>query len=152
MTLNLRLEIPLHPTENFDKVEKCIRNLIGKQENINEEEVEGEQYKLLVVENIAKEKLKPFFERIRREKILDAVRNCAIIKLNPSMVEFLFHKQALYMGVYAVITEDTSSPLGNVVLQIKTDKPHKFLDWLTPKTIDGKVIVKTEFQEIENFS
>ncbi|GAI73498.1 unnamed protein product, partial [marine sediment metagenome] len=64
-------------------------------------------------------------------------------------VTFLLHKQALYINKIAVITPDTSSPLGNVKLIIKGGNPIEILNWITPETSDGEELVIQKFRDYQ---
>jgi predicted RNA binding protein with dsRBD fold (UPF0201 family) len=67
-----------------------------------------------------------------------------------SALVFSLHKQALFAGKLAVVTADTTSPLGNVELWIYGSDPEKILDWLAPQTIDGREQTPRKFSEIKS--
>lgn len=149
MPVNVRIIVPLFSTEDKEKIEKCVENLLGQQVNLVEKEKDG--IKILMAEYVPMHTLSNFFQHIREAAISDSVRKCAYIDYTENRVIFYFHKQALYIGKLAVITQDTSSPLGNLELQLEYFEPEEILDWIAPQTTDGKEIRKRYFNEINNF-
>jgi len=148
MKVNVSIKVPFYPTENKDKVIECVQNLIGETPDFQEESMED--YKLLVTNDINVRLIENFFNFIRNAEILDSVRRCSSIDYSESSLIFSFHKQALYIGKIAVITSDTSSPLGNVELWIKGRDPEKILDWIAPQTEEGREITHRRFNDIFN--
>ena len=146
MKVNVSVKVPFYPTENKEKVIECVNNLI---EEIPEyQELSINNHKLLVFNDIDVRSIENFFNYIRNAEILDSVRRCSSIDYSESSLIFSFHKQALFTGKFAVITSDTSSPLGNVELWIKGKDPERILDWMAPQTEDGREITHRKFKDI----
>ena len=147
MVLTITVKMSYFSTENKQKLEQCFIHLLGELPEI--QEVKDFETKTLVAENQPISSIRNFFFIIRARKILDTVRKCAFIdKINES-VTFLLHKQALYVNKIAVITSDTSSPLGNVELIIKGGNPIEILDWIAPETSDGEELVLQKFRNYQ---
>lgn len=146
MNPNLTIKIPVYATESRNKVEKCITNLLGYLPEI--EEIENKEYTMLTSKEAKIESLQKFFNHIRRVKILDAVRKCAIVDSTSNDLIFNLHKQALYVNRIAVISSDTFSALGNLQIIINSNNPRRILEWLAPKTEKGFELEKTHFGEI----
>lgn len=147
--MKISLSVPFYPTEMLEKVEVTIINLLEMLPEL--EHVKMNEYILLRAENIPVESLQKFFNVIRRNRVLDTVRNCAIIEPSRS-ITFIFHKQALFVERIAVITKDAASPLGNIELRIQTPFPEKVLDWLAPKTEEGKITHPQPFKAVYSLS
>ncbi|NPD88098.1 MAG: hypothetical protein HGN29_05225 [Asgard group archaeon] len=148
MCASLAISVPLFSTENKEKIKICISNLLGVIPEFEERKILNNT--LLEAQNLPISGLEKFFNYIRKVEILDAVRYCAILDFKRNSVVLNFHKQALFAKKFAVITADTSSPLGNVELSIKGKNPEKILDWLAPQTVEGRETRRIEFNEINN--
>lgn len=148
MSTSLRISVPLFSTENREKIETCINNLLGEVPDFKERSIQN--HSILETEDLPISGLENFFNYIRSKEILDAVRKCAILDFSTSSVVLHFHKQALFVKKFAVITADTASALGNVELSIKGKNPEKILDWLAPQTIEGQESRKRRFSEINH--
>ncbi len=142
----LTIKIPVYVTESKDKVEKCITNLLGYLPEL--EEIETKEYTMLTSKDAKIESLQKFFYHIRQAKVLDAVRKCAVIDSKNNDLIFNLHKQALYVNKIAVVTSDTTSPLGNLQIIINSKNPIRILEWIAPKTEKGFELKKTYFGEI----
>ncbi|OLS32312.1 MAG: hypothetical protein HeimAB125_10090 [Candidatus Heimdallarchaeota archaeon AB_125] len=146
MQLEVSLRVPLYDTEDEDKVKLCFENLLDDLPEIKQ--IEENKLTYLVAENLPVKTLERLFIYIRRKGILDSVRKCIIYYATLDSVVINLNKQALFANKIAFITEDSSSPLGNVQLIIKTSKPYEFKDWFAPKTDEGKEIQPRKFSEI----
>jgi predicted RNA binding protein with dsRBD fold (UPF0201 family) len=148
MSASLTISVPLFSTESKEKIMVCVSNLLGLTPEFSERKVLN--FTVLEAENLPISGLERFFNYIREAEILDAVRYCATLDFARNSVVLNFHKQALYMNKFAVVTADTASPLGNVELSIRGKNPEKILDWITPQTIEGRETRKRKFSEISN--
>lgn len=148
MCASLGISVPLYSTENRDKIEICINNLIGEIPSFEERKIQN--CRILEAENLPISGLENFFNYIRKAEILDTIRKCAILDFSKSGVVLHFHKQALFVNKFAVVTADTSSALGNIELVIKGKNPEKILDWLAPQTFEGQETRRRKFSEINN--
>ncbi len=147
MVLTITVKMSYFSTENKQKLEQCFIHLLGELPEI--QEVKDFETKTLLSENQPISSIRNFFFIIRERKILDTVRKCAFIDEINESVTFLLHKQALYVNKIAVITSDTSSPLGNVELIIKGGNPIEILNWIAPETSDGEELVLQKFRNYQ---
>ncbi|MHA1304641.1 MAG: RNA-binding domain-containing protein [Candidatus Heimdallarchaeaceae archaeon] len=145
MTIRISVRVLLYPTEDLEKVEQCIENIFNQRIILHSET--KNDYIVLKAENIEISLLKKLFFNIRQNEILDTVRNCAVLEDEETLLLYL-HKQALFVNKIAVVTEDTSSPFGNVELRIHGKNSEKLLDWLAPQTFEGKEVNPRKFNEI----
>jgi len=147
VALTITVKMSYYSTENKQKLEQCFIHLLGELPEI--QEVKDIETKKLVAENQPISSIRNFFFIIRERKILDTVRKCAFIDEINESVSFLLHKQALYVNKIAVITSDTSSPLGNVELIIKGGNPIEILNWIAPETSDGEELIRQKFRDYQ---
>lgn len=146
MTLSIYITIPVYPTESKEKVMHCFKTLLGFIPEVTE--IDEKEYTLLKAEDIPFHSLEKLFLTIREQKILDTVRGCVELDFPANEIIVYLHKQALYAGKIAVITSDTTSPLGQVELHIGGKDPKALLDWLAPKTVEGKEVSPTKFSDV----
>ena len=148
MQLEIRVQSPIFSTETKDKIEICFENLLGfVPQTYENSEVEPN---IIYSDNLEVNSLKRLYLYIRQVEIIDAVRRCISFKGGNKEIIISFHKQALYSGKIAIVTSDTSSPLGSVELLIKTKNTDKFLNWLVPETSFGRIIKHSNFDDIVN--
>ncbi|MFQ6051175.1 MAG: RNA-binding domain-containing protein [Candidatus Hydrothermarchaeota archaeon] len=133
--MRVRVSAKIYPSEDIEKVKKAVKNLFP---TINLEILEKE--KLLVGEG-DKEAINHFRYLLHKEKILDAARK--VIKSATKREGDLYHsqfdvnKQVAFVGKISFSTEG-ESPLGPITIEITSKE--EFIDWLAPRTIDGKPV------------
>jgi len=135
----VEVETPLYPTESKDAVIQAILNIIPAEEE--EIEIIEANPPILRLKRRGHEALMKIHRLLREERILDTTRDVLIRSLKRSgIMMLLIHKQAAYMGELRLCSSEEESPLGaiRVKLSFKGDIA-LFLDWLTPKTISGRV-------------
>ena len=81
--------------------------------------------------------LRAVYEGIRKRKILDTVRDMLMRQRGDELL-LLLHKQAAYVGVVSVVEEEHESPMGPIVIRIRSKSIQKIIDWLSPRTMDGE--------------
>ena len=148
LKLKISIKVPFFSTEDRLKLESLIYNLLGELPNLTE--IKEADLVYLTANDIDIRSLRPFYVYIREHEIIDTVRKYAIVNPVEQVITFNIHKQALTVGKIAVVSEDTSPPLGNAELTIQVEDTEKFLKWFTPKTIEGKVQNPTKFKDIFN--
>lgn len=148
MKLEISLKVPIFSTEDKSKVELCIRNLLDFLPELKEDNENG--ITILTSDRIKVEALKHFYLQIRQSEILDTVRKQAHINPQTNQIIFTIHKQALSVGKIAVVSKDTTSPLGHLELIIKAEDADKFLNWFAPQTVEGKIQNPSKFNSIFN--
>ncbi len=139
---------PLYPTESKEAVIRAILNIVpAEMEEIKT--VRGKP-SFLKLRKSGYETLMRIHRLLREERILDTARDMLISSLKRcGIMMLLLHKQAAYMGELRLCSSEDESPLGviKVKLNFKGDTS-LFLDWLTPKTISGKVPKEVKIQEL----
>jgi predicted RNA binding protein with dsRBD fold (UPF0201 family) len=130
----LRVTCEIRPTEDKDKVVKAVTNLF----NLSKIEIiEDYPYNKLVGESDKIESLVKLHRLLRQERILDAFRNVLLNNKAGNTTEFKLNKQSAYVGRATLVTLDSESPLGPIVVRIVSDKIDEVIDWLAPKTVGG---------------
>ncbi len=124
----------VRPTEDKDKVVKAVTNLFSLSKI---EVVEDYPYNKLVGESDKIESLVKLHRLLRQERILDAFRNVLLNNKVGNTTEFKLNKQSAYVGRATLVTLDSESPLGPIVVRIISDKIDEVIDWLAPKTVGG---------------
>lgn len=84
-----------------------------------------------------REALADFRRRIFEKRILDTVRSRLIANSSAGGTHILLHKQALAAGRIAIIDSDSESPLGAVRISVGSEDLDSFINWLSPRTVDG---------------
>ncbi len=130
----LTVTCELRPTEDKGKVIKALSNLFDLD---TVEVVEGFPYSRVVGESRRVDSLARLHRLFRQERILDTVRSVLIGNRVGNSVEFKLHKQSAYAGRANIVTLDSESPLGPVVVRIVSDKIDDVIEWLAPRTAGG---------------
>lgn len=136
--LEVEVFAEVRPTEDIEKVKRCILNFVDPEE-IGVETYGG--INRVVVRARGARSLDRLYYALRRQRILDAARTHLKQGITVNSIIFHLHKQAAYVGAVSFCTvPEKESPLGSIVFVIRTDKPRQFIDWLTPRTVDGRPI------------
>ena len=151
--IRVKVSTAVYPTEDPEKVIKAISSLF------NDIKLRKEVIKTTGPETEASpsfffsaeggiEILHTLHGLIRREEIIDSVRNKAFIKGSSSdgfSVRFLLNKQTAIVGVPSIPAQE--EPLGSIEVIIRTDSQEemeRLFEWLLPLTEEGKPVVEVE--------
>lgn len=138
----VRAETIIYPTEDEKKVRAAIENIIALKQFAEEEQELG---KLLFVETTeGKIILSKLHKLMRTQRILDTAREFMKKYQLNNEITLKLNKQAALMGVVSFTEGETS--LGPIVIKITTSKPEQVIDWLAPKTKDGKPLYEIELE------
>lgn len=141
----LTVTCELRPTEDKEKVVKALTNLFNLEKI---EVVEDYPYSRVVGESKKIESLTKLHHLLRQERILDTVRSVLLNSKVGNTVEFKLHKQSAYVGRATIVTLDSESPLGPIVVKIVSDKVDEVIEWLTPKTVDGRPVRERQIPKV----
>jgi len=133
--LRLIVEIQIRPTEDQDKVLKALKNLFDL-DDIRVEE--SGKFKKVIGVSDKVSSLKKFREKIWIQRILDTARSIMIRGSTENTIVFMLHKQAAYAGRVSFIENENESSLGPMIVRIETKAPREIIDWIAPKTSEGK--------------
>ncbi len=128
----------LNPTESLEKIEAAIKNILPNPE-IKTEQLGEITY--VISRASGKDSLSLLHRLLHEQRILEAARK--IMKSTIMHNEpFYLNKQAALMGKISFCSVEGESPLGPIEVTIEAEDMEKLIDWLTPKTINGKPISK----------
>jgi uncharacterized protein len=156
--IHVRVSTSVYPTEDLEKVIKAVSSLftdieleIESVEAIESETGNSPSFFLSGKGKI--DILTTLHGLIRREEIIDSVRNKAFSKGLSSdglSVRFLLNKQAAFVGIPSVPAQE--EPLGSIEVVIRADSQaemERLFEWLLPLTEEGKPIVEVEMDYVE---
>lgn len=135
MDINVRVSALVHPTEVREKVETAITNIIPVELRLQDFGIPG-----LYGEGDL-ESLRKLHLLFREERILDTARTVLSAGVKGSTTEFRLSKQVAYVGKVNFPPDEET--LGSIHVEIAAGSENELqlvIDWLTPRTIDGKPI------------
>ncbi|MEO3992736.1 MAG: RNA-binding domain-containing protein [Desulfurococcaceae archaeon TW002] len=141
----LTVTCEVRPTEDKNKVVKAITNLFSLDKI---EVVEDYPYYRLVGESNKIESLIKLHRILRQERILDTFRSVLLSNKVGNTTEFRLNKQSAYVGRVTLVTLDSESPLGPIIVRIISDKIDEVIDWLAPKTVGGHPIQEKKIPKV----
>ncbi|WEU40725.1 MAG: hypothetical protein OdinLCB4_002020 [Candidatus Odinarchaeum yellowstonii] len=135
-TVRIELHARLNPTENRGKLRSAIGNIIDFKSNLVD--LSSEEFLAFTSEDI--NSLKPLYEKLREQKILEAARSFFLNIKSPQFLMFHLNRQAAYVNRVHLCAEERESPLGPITVIVHSKNIEKFIDWLTPPTFKGRPI------------
>lgn len=132
----IRVEAEVRPTESVSKVLKAVSTLIFTDNAKVEDLSKG--YKMIVIESTDLESIKPLYNSLRKQQILDTARDYMYKHKRGETVIIMVNKQAAYQGYVSFVESHSESPLGAIVMTISSPQIDKVIDWLAPRTAHGK--------------
>jgi len=121
----VRVETPIHPTENPEKVMRALRNLFPDlQIESTEHRVRG-----------TTENLDRLRELIRNQRIRDTARRQLVAGRRENHTTVSLSKQAALVGV---VNFAASSPLGDIAVEIESDDLDGTIDYIAESTVAPK--------------
>ncbi len=130
--MKFTVRAPVYPTESQEKVITALKNIFPKVEF---DITAGEPAWIIIGYGYGREALEQLHFLLRKEKILDACRALLLESRVENKTTLKINKQAAYVGRLNLSAE---SPLGCIEVEIESDELDELIDWLAPKTIDGR--------------
>ena len=156
--IRIKVSAAVYPTEDLEKVIKAISSLftdIGLEKEAIEaaglETVASPSFILSGEGGI--DILQTLHGLIRREKIIDSIRNKAFgkgLSRDGLSVRFSLNKQAAFVGIPSVPAQEES--LGSIEVFIRADSQEemeRLFEWILPLTEEGKRVVEVEMDSVE---
>jgi predicted RNA binding protein with dsRBD fold (UPF0201 family) len=140
------VETELRPSEDINKVIKAIQNVFDYEKMEKMPLREG--FELLVFSSTTLRSIIKLHKLLRNQRILDAARKHLITGKRENVLTFKIHKQACYSGKISFVNNDNESPNGPIKFIIYHNEINKVIDWLTPKTKEGRPINEIEIPDI----
>ncbi|MFW9811168.1 MAG: RNA-binding domain-containing protein [Candidatus Thorarchaeota archaeon] len=139
--MDILVRCSVNPTEDLQKVEQAIKNIIGPHEILYEEYKEISE---LVFSDSKKDSLGFVRQSIHDERIIDVARKRLLSNWNGTSTQIHFDKQTAFIGKLRVIDDsETLPPLGTIeIVLVFNDESQfeEFLHWFTPPTKNGRII------------
>ncbi|MHA1863616.1 MAG: RNA-binding domain-containing protein [Candidatus Thorarchaeota archaeon] len=131
----------VHPTEDIQRVEVAIENLLGP---ITLSRTELDEYTELHSTEINKTHFAILRQSVYDKRIINAVRVRLLKNLDEFTTFAFFDKQAAYAGKLRLIDNNHEDPpLGSIEIRLDFKSEslfEEFLDWFSPRTKDGRII------------
>lgn len=137
--LKLRVEAELKPTESRDKVEEAVKRIFPTLQL----ELRGNS---LVGESTRAEVLEKLHDQLRLQAIRDSGQKVLRAGREGGTVRFMLNKQAA--TVSKVSFTDGESPLGPIAVTIEAPDPDLVIDYLAPRTREGKPVREVKLEEL----
>ena len=134
--MKLRVEAEVKPTEAREKVEASVKKIFPTLELIQVGD-------LLCGESTRVEALARLHQLLRLQAILDSARKTMLRGKRDNVVRFMLNKQAAFVS--RVSFTDGESPLGPIVVTLEASDIERLIDYLAPRTRDGKPIREIEY-------
>lgn len=132
--IELEIEAPVHPTESREKVEKALKTVVEAEYTL----LERDGQKVLYGKAQGLEAVSKMYQRLRDQLIVESARKLMKRNIVDDTVTFYLHKQAAFMGKMHFCKPEAESPMGSIKVNIRSTKIEELVDWLCPKTVDGK--------------
>jgi len=130
--LQVRVETPLNPTEDSDKVSRAVHNLFP---NAGLHEIRtDERHAKLEATMSSLQDLENLKTILRQEVIRDAARRILLQSVSGSTIVVYLNKQAAFAGKASFCERYDESPLGPITLTITAENPAELVDWLAPSS------------------
>jgi len=144
--VKVKIEVEVRPTEDIEKVIKAVKNVLDVKDL---DVVKGglPEFYILTKEFDSLRPLTKLHQVLRRERILDAARSIFFKMSRRNILVIKIHKQAAYAGRLTFVTEDAESPMGPINIYIESSDIRKVIDWLAPKTAEGRPLWESEMPE-----
>lgn len=132
--IELEIETPVHPTESREKVKKALKTIVDTEYTLSEKDdqniLHGKAQGLQSVSRI--------YQRLRDQLIVESARKIMRRSITGDTVVFYLHKQAAFVGKIHFCLPEAESPMGSIKVSIRSPNIEELVDWLSPKTVDGK--------------
>lgn len=138
--MKLRVETEIRATESREKVESAVKNLFP---SITLELV-GRK---LVGESTDIGALSRLHQLLRQQAILDTARSTMLANRKDNATEFMLNKQVAFVG--KISFTDGESPLGPIIVRIEAPDIERLIDYLAPRTREGKPILELDSEDLE---
>ena len=134
--MKTRVEAEVRPTEAKEKVEASVKKIFPTLELTQVGD-------LLYGESTRVEVLARLHQLLRLQAILDSARKTMLRGRRDNVVRFMLNKQAAFVS--RVSFTDGESPLGPIVVTLEAPDIERLIDYLAPRTREGKPIREIEY-------
>lgn len=132
---------PVNPTEDINKVEKAIENLLGRSDFTT---TDNDNLTEISASYTNRDTINLVRQTIHETRIIDAARKRIRSNWNGTSTRIHFDKQAAFTKKLRILDDNQElPPLGSIeiVLSFSSEQGYEdFVNWFTPPTKDGKII------------
>jgi predicted RNA binding protein with dsRBD fold (UPF0201 family) len=132
----LRVEVEIKPTEDRTKVEAAVKKIFPTLQL-------SAAGSFLVGESTEVGALDRLHQLLRLQMILDSARSIMQRGRQGNVVRFMLNKQVAMVG--KVSFTDGESPLGPIVVTLEAPDVERLIDYLAPRTREGKPIREIKY-------
>jgi predicted RNA binding protein with dsRBD fold (UPF0201 family) len=125
----VQVEVPVHATENQDKVRRALSNVIfgmsfservGGQVRYLEGTADGLDSLSQIQRHLKDQAMSAFARKLLMKSVIDE-----------NHLRFYLNKQAAFMGVVHFCENTSESPLGPITVEIQSDDVKSVIDYIT---------------------
>ena len=123
--ITITIHTKKNKTENKERISQALKNVIDMEYSIENDRIIGntDNYKdLEIIYNI-----------IRDKQIIPAVRRLLRNNAKSNKTRIYVNKQAAFVNNIVFCDRADESPLGPIVIIVKSDNLEEFIDWLSPR-------------------
>lgn len=135
--MRLRVEAEVRPTEDREKVIAAVRKIFPTIEI-------GQAVGSVSGESFDVASLSRLHQLLRQQAILDSARSAMRKRMRDNTTQIMLSKQVASVG--RVNFTDGESPLGPIVVTLEAPDIENLIDYLAPKTRDGRPIKEAEYR------
>jgi len=129
--VRVRVEAIINPTEDPEKVERAVRNLVG--EAVELRTVRVGELQTIVGEGEGLECLKRLKHLLRVRMIRDAAREAMMRSISGNTLTIHLNRHAAYAGKASLTEPYGECPLGPITITVECESPEEVVEWLTEK-------------------
>ena len=123
--IEIKISTTINKTEDVKKIIKAIENIIEVSCEITNIGINGSTNDF--------NKLKNLYEIFRNKQTTHIARKVLLRNSKDNISRILFNKQAAVVNSIVICEKTNESPLGPIVMEIKTENIEEFIDWFVPK-------------------
>jgi hypothetical protein len=125
------VETEVNPTEDEDKVQAAVNNVVGNASITVKASQIGST---LTAEAKGLDSLAKLRNMLRNDRIRDASRRILFKSIRGNKISFFLNKQVAFAGHISFSEATAESPLGPIRFIIETDDPEQLVEWIAEKT------------------
>jgi len=123
ISLDIRVECQVYPSEDPAKVIRAVKNVIS---NCSPELIDSR------VRVVAKnpEALSIIYEQARSRRVMGVFKKVLLNNMISNSTWFYLNKQAAYVGTVSICEEESESPLGPIKITMTSNELESVINWL----------------------
>jgi len=129
--VRVRVEAIINPTEDPEKVERAVRNLVG--EAVELRTVRVGELQTIVGEGEGLGCLRRLKHLLRVRMIRDAAREAMMRSISGNTLTIHLNRHAAYAGKVSFTEPHGECPLGPITITVECESPEEVVEWLTEK-------------------